>query len=49
MATHDRRIGENLADEVVVLFHGRLVASGPYKEVLASQDPALMAVLRDLT
>ena len=25
------------------------VASGPYKEVLASQDPALMAVLRDLT
>jgi len=49
MATHDRRIGEKLADEVVVLFHGRLVASGPYKEVLASQDPALMAVLRDLT
>ena len=49
LTTHDRRIGEMLADDVAVLDRGRIVARGDYSEVLESRDPALIPVLRELT
>ena len=48
IATHDREFSGRLADRVVVLSDGRMVATGPYQEVMSSQDPALLPVLRDL-
>ena len=49
VATNNRLIGETLADRVMVLPQGRLLAEGPYRDIMGSEDPVLTAVLRDLT
>ncbi len=48
VATHNREVTGRLADRVIVLSDGRMVASGPYQEVMSSQDPVLLPVLQDL-
>ena len=48
VTTHNREVTGRLADRVVVLSDGRMVASGPYQEVMSSQDPVLLPVLQDL-
>jgi len=48
IATHNRDLSEKMADRVAVLSEGRLAAAGGYQEVLSSQDPALMPLLREL-
>ncbi len=48
VATHNREFTDRLADTVAVLSEGQLVASGSYNEVMSSQDPVLLPVLREL-
>jgi phospholipid/cholesterol/gamma-HCH transport system ATP-binding protein len=39
VSTHDMDVARDLADHVAVIHQGRIVASGPAQEVLASQEP----------
>ena len=48
LATHDRVLARQLADDVAVLKDGRLVAEGAYSDVMASEDPELQELLREL-
>ena len=48
IATHNRKLTNNMADMVAVLSDGRLAASGAYREIISSQDPVLLPVLREL-
>ena len=49
VATNSLLIGETLADRIMVLSEGRLIAEGPYRDIMDSDDPELAAVLRDLS
>ncbi|MET4699831.1 peptide/nickel transport system ATP-binding protein [Constrictibacter sp. MBR-5] len=47
MITHDLGVVANVADEVVVLYHGRVVESGPVQEIFeAPGHPYLKALLK---
>ena len=48
IATHNRDLTGRMADMVMVLSEGRLAAAGPYREIISSQDPVLLPVLREL-
>ena len=46
MITHDLGVVANIAQEVVVMYHGRVVESGPCEEIFArAQHPYLKALL----
>ena len=47
MITHDLGIVANMADEVVVMYHGKVVESGPVEEIFENpQHPYLKALLK---
>lgn len=47
MITHDLGIVANMADEVVVMYHGKVVESGPVKDIFDNpQHPYLKALLK---
>ena len=48
VVTNNRLIGEALSDRVMVLSGGKLVADGPYRDIMESDDPEITSVLRDL-
>jgi ABC-type transporter Mla maintaining outer membrane lipid asymmetry ATPase subunit MlaF len=48
VATHDQALGAHIADHLVVLHKGRVVAEGPHYDVMESDDPAVREVLQDL-
>ena len=47
-AANSRMIGEVLADTVVVLADGRVLAEGPYADIMDTDDERIASVLRDL-
>lgn len=48
VATHDQALGARIADLLVVLHRGRVVAAGPHYDIMESDDPAVREVLQDL-
>jgi ABC-type transporter Mla maintaining outer membrane lipid asymmetry ATPase subunit MlaF len=46
--THDARIVSQLADFLIVLDEGRIIAFGPVRAVIASSEPRVRAVLADV-
>jgi peptide/nickel transport system ATP-binding protein len=45
MITHDLGVVANLADEVVVMYHGRLMESGPVKDIFRAPGHAYLKAL----
>jgi peptide/nickel transport system ATP-binding protein len=45
MITHDLGVVANLADEVVVMYHGRLIESGPVEEIFRNPGHAYLKAL----
>ncbi len=45
MITHDLGVVANLADEVVVMYHGRLMESGPVKDIFRNPQHAYLKAL----
>ncbi len=48
VATNNKMIGEALADTVAVLSEGRVVAEGPYQDIMNTDDPVIAPILRHL-
>ncbi len=46
--THDPRLASQIADNLVVVAHGRVIASGPMREVVRSTDRDVVRVLTDV-
>jgi ABC-type transporter Mla maintaining outer membrane lipid asymmetry ATPase subunit MlaF len=46
--TTDRRLASTLADRLVVLGNGRVIASGPFDEVKRNPDPAIRSALAEV-
>lgn len=45
--THDVRLAEAMADDLVILHEGRVLAAGPRDDVLAAADPQVRAIVHD--
>lgn len=48
VATNNKMIGEVLADTVAVLTDGRILAEGPYADIMETDDPVIAPILRHL-
>lgn len=46
VVTHDLTSAKKIADRVVVMFHGKIIARGSYDDMLQSKDPRIQRFMR---